>query len=279
MDPELSISTGNAILFTAALFGAIASYSRPIRSPYDPNQPWERWDISLLSFLGYLWLLVIVILFAPVLGQSLTNLILPGNEENEQVQSIGATLIMQTGLVAIILSAVHMRGWSLMSFFRHEGVSEKNVFLHAGHLFLRYIPTIWLVGMLWAGILFALKSLGFDVSPQPQIAAQWIADSDSAPFLIIMGIMVVITAPISEELVFRAFLYRFLRNRWSARFALIFSSVLFALLHASLHSFLPLVFMGLLLAKIYEDTHDIRTPILFHLFFNLFSYLNLIFLP
>jgi hypothetical protein len=91
--------------------------------------------------------------------------------------------------------------------------------------------------------------------------------------------VVTVNAPISEELVFRGLLYRFLHDRGSARFALIVSSLLFALLHASLQSFLPLLFIGLLLAKIYEDTHDIRTPIVFHLFFNLFSFLNLMFLP
>jgi len=186
---------------------------------------------------------------------------------------------MQLGLVGLILFAIRQRGWSLKQFFRPGGIPWKAVIIHSGQLFFRYLPLIWLVGLFWGGLLLALNTLGFEVTPKPQIAAQWIAESDSLPFLIIMGLMVVLAAPFSEELVFRGFLYRFLNERGNARIALILSSLLFALLHASLQSFLPLLFIGLLLVKVYDDTHDIRAPILFHLYFNLFSFLNLLFLP
>ncbi|MGE9290127.1 MAG: CPBP family intramembrane glutamic endopeptidase [Puniceicoccales bacterium] len=269
-----SISLGNSILFTIALFGAVASFARPLRKPQDPQTQWEPWQFSFLTFFGYLWILILVILFAPVFGDILAEWITPGQADDDQVRSITATLVMQIGLVGTILSAIYRRGWSLGSFFCQKESSWTDTLRQAGHLFFRYLPAIWLVGMIWGGLLY-----GVGIEPEPQLAAQWIADSDSVPFLLVMGVMVVITAPISEELVFRGFLYRFLRDRGPARLALIFSALLFALLHASLHSFLPLLFIGLLLAKLYEDTRDIRIPILFHLFFNLFSYLNLIFLP
>jgi len=279
MNPEATISLGNAVLFTAAILGIIASFARPIRSPYDPDRRWDLWNLSLLSFAGYLWILLLVILFAPILGEVLTRLVVPDSAIGPQSLSIGATVVMQVGLVAIILGAAHRRGWSLKHFFQKKEVGWRRAILHSGHLFLRYLPLVWLVSIFWAGLLLILVEMGIGSPPAPQLAVQWIAESDSALFLVIMGLMVVFAAPISEELVFRGFLYRFLDERGPARFALIFSSLLFALLHASLHSFLPLFFIGLLLVKVYDDTRDIRIPILFHLYFNLFSFLNLLFLP
>lgn len=279
MEPENIVSTGNLILFAIALFGAVASFSRPIAKLSENTPAWNPWNLSIPAFAGYLWLLLLSILFAPILGDLLNSTLLPSHADDERTLSIFATLTMQTGLICVILLAVRYRKWPLRSFFESFGTSWARVFRHTVHLFFRYLPAIWLVGLFWNSLLILLDWLGYGIETEPQIAAQWIAESNSIPFLVIMGVMVVITAPISEELVFRGFLYRFLRERGSVWVALIISSLLFGVLHASLHSFLPLFFIGLLLVKLYEETKDIRTPILFHLFFNLFSYLNLLFLP
>lgn len=281
MSPETPISLGNTLLFLGALFGAIASYARPVHDPYGPSEIriWRRWDLPLTTFFLLLWFIVLIILFAPIVGGTLAELVYSGATENRRPHSIAATFLMQAGLVAVVFEAIRRRGWSLASFFRPGGTSWAAAVRHSGHLFLRYLPLVWLVGLLWGGLLLGLRELGVDVQPRPQEAAVWIAESKSLLFVASMGLMVVFAAPLSEELIFRGFLYRFLAERRSARFALIVSGILFALLHASLQSFLPLCFLGLLLAKIYEDTHDIRTPILFHLYFNLFSFLNLLLLP
>lgn len=279
-DADIPLSLGNALLFGVALFGAIASYARPVRDPYGPEEQriWERWNLPLTSFLLLLWLVLLVILFSPALGRSLSTLIV-GESEDPRALSVAATVVMQAGLVAVILAAIRLRGWSFAGFFAAEGVPWREAVRHSGHLFFRTLPLVWLVGLVWGGLLLGLKELGVGIDPEPQLAAVWIAESESLAFLAIMGLMVVFAAPLTEELVFRGLLYRFLSERVSARFALVASGILFALLHASLQSFLPLCFLGLLLAKIYQDTRDLRTPMLYHLYFNLFSFLNLLFLP
>lgn len=274
---ELPFSLGNAILFGAALFGIIASFSRPLRTPGYPasRKGWKKWNLSLLDFFLFVWAFVVLIfLVAPIIGAALV-----GDVRNEQLYSAYATPVMQTGIIAIVLFAVRTRKWPLKEFFTVPGVSWVKSSLHAGHLFLRFLPLIWLVGMFWGAILLLLENLGLGPPTEPQVAAQWIAQSDSFLYLTSMALMVVIGAPLSEELLFRGLLYRFLNEIFRARFALIASSLLFALLHASTYSFLPLFFIGLLLTKVYQDTHDLRTPIFFHLYFNLFSFLNLLFLP
>jgi len=280
MDPEtLPLSLGNAVLFLAALFGFIASFSRPIQQPGDSQPQWDRWDMSFLNFLFLLWIVFLIILFAPFAGVRIAGIFPITEGYEDQVLSVCATVIMQAGLVLLVLYAIHRRGWSFKEFFRSDGVTWRQAFLHSGHLFLRFLPLVWLVALFWGGLLIGLQELGVPIEMQPQTAVTWIAESDSTIFLIVMGLIVVFGAPLSEELIFRGVLYRFLSEKGSARLALILSGILFALLHASLNSFLPLCFIGLLLAKIYEDTRDIRTPIFFHLFFNLFSFLQLLCMP
>mgnify|MGYP006272252219 FL=1 len=279
-ESEIPLGLGNALLFAAALFGAIASFSRPVRDPYGPREEraWEPWNLPVPAFLFLLWLVVMVILFSSFAGRILGGLV-PGGAEDVRVLSVASTFVMQVGLVAVVVSAIRRRGWDLRAFFRPGDVPWKSAALHTGHLFLRYLPLVWLVGVFWGGLLLLLEETGVPVAAEPQQAAVWIAESRSVAFVVAMGLMVVLAAPVSEELVFRAFLYRFLAERISARLALVASGVLFALLHASLQSFLPLCFLGLLLVKLYRDSGDIRTPILFHLYFNAYSFLNLLLLP
>lgn len=79
---------------------------------------------------------------------------------------------------------------------------------------------------------------------------------------------IVIFTPISEELIFRVGLYRFLKSRVPAAFAAILSSIIFALLHDAPISYLPLAVLGCLLCFTYEKTGRVAAPILVHALFN-----------
>ncbi|MEM0965597.1 MAG: CPBP family intramembrane glutamic endopeptidase [Verrucomicrobiota bacterium] len=279
MEGEATISPINAILFLLIFLGAIIAYLRPVKNHYQNQNGWDRWAFSLADILLILFLAVVLLILAPFAGMTLVDLIKEEGTNYDQYVSIGATFLMQVGLVAIILGFVHKRGWSIIGFFRQDGLPFWPAFCQSMHLFLRYLPLVWLTAVFWGMLLWGIQQLGIGIQPAPQVAAEWIANAESVGYMFTLGLMVVIGAPISEELVFRGFLYRFLREIGPARLSLIVSSILFSLIHANLQNFLPLCMIGLLLAKVYEDTKDIRTPILFHAFFNLFSFLNLIALP
>jgi membrane protease YdiL (CAAX protease family) len=78
-------------------------------------------------------------------------------------------------------------------------------------------------------------------------------------------------APLNEELLFRAGLYRFCRQRISRGWALAICGVLFGAVHANLAGFLPLALLGAGLALAYEATGDIRVTIVAHGLFNLIN--------
>jgi hypothetical protein len=88
---------------------------------------------------------------------------------------------------------------------------------------------------------------------------------------IIAFIMVVVLAPVVEELFFRGFLYQALRQRWGANVAIIASGVLFSLAHFSLYLLVPIAVIGFALAYLYERTDSLGPPIMLHALNNLIS--------
>ncbi|MDI6817412.1 MAG: type II CAAX endopeptidase family protein [Actinomycetota bacterium] len=88
---------------------------------------------------------------------------------------------------------------------------------------------------------------------------------------IIAVLMVVVLAPIVEELFFRGFLYQALRQRWGANVAIVASGVLFSLAHFSLYLLVPIAVIGFALAYLYERTDSLGPPIILHALNNLIS--------
>ena len=93
------------------------------------------------------------------------------------------------------------------------------------------------------------------------------------PFLIlaVAGMLLVacVFAPIYEELLFRAGLYRFIRLKLGRMPALLVSGLCFGAMHANWAGLLPLAVLGMLLALVYEATGSIRVAIIAHGLFNL----------
>jgi membrane protease YdiL (CAAX protease family) len=81
------------------------------------------------------------------------------------------------------------------------------------------------------------------------------------------ALVVVLVAPVAEELFFRGSLFRKWRLRWGGGKAALATSVLFALLHSS--SITSGLF-GLAMVMLYTTTRTIWTPVVAHLLNNLF---------
>lgn len=143
-------------------------------------------------------------------------------------------------------------------------------------LFLLAMPLVLLVNLVWNLLLNSLKNLGIPIDDKPQEVVTLISDLESVIPLLGFFVLAVILAPLAEELIFRAAIYGFLKKRLSRWAALLISSFAFALLHANLASFLPLLFLGVVLTLVYEASGHIRVPILLHALFNAHQLLVLI---
>lgn len=126
------------------------------------------------------------------------------------------------------------------------------------------LPLLTLLSLGWTEL---LRSLGLPDQPQDLIGIF----TDTRSPLVITGMLLVACglAPLSEELLFRAGLYRYTRQKLGRTPALILSGFCFGALHGNWAGFLPLAVLGMILALVYEATGSIRVPILAHALFNL----------
>jgi len=138
------------------------------------------------------------------------------------------------------------------------------VWLYAGGTLLMAMPVLILFNLGW---LYLLKKLGLPDEPQDLLA---IFTKAKSPFVVAALLVVAcVLAPLYEELLFRAGLYRFCRQRLGRNWALAFSGCLFGAMHMNLASFVPLALFGIVLALAYEATGSLRVAVVAHGLFNL----------
>jgi hypothetical protein len=92
---------------------------------------------------------------------------------------------------------------------------------------------------------------------------------DYSHYYVLAIIVVCVIAPLSEETIFRGFIYGWLHRWGPALLAIPLSAVIFSAVHQQLVLFLPLFFVGVVLASLYQGSRSIIPGILTHALFNL----------
>jgi membrane protease YdiL (CAAX protease family) len=115
---------------------------------------------------------------------------------------------------------------------------------------------------------------GLIVQPDPQEIIEEIEQERETIKLVALGVLVIVAAPISEEVFFRGFLFGGLRGRMSFWPAALISGLLFGLVHlpGGPLQVPPLAVFGVLLAWLYERTGSLGPPILMHAIQNAISF-------
>lgn len=146
----------------------------------------------------------------------------------------------------------------------HPAVSARRV-LRGGFLtFLGALCAVAPLSLLWQTL---LDSLGIDAPPQDLITL--FHRSGDAVSLTVMVALAVVVAPVTEELLFRVGLFRWLRTRVPRGVALLLPAVVFAAIHGHLSILVPLVALAVVLALGYEHYGHPGVPIVAHALFNL----------
>ncbi len=104
----------------------------------------------------------------------------------------------------------------------------------------------------------------FPESAEPQAIVDFLVFAESNKEMILVVIVTVFFAPVSEELFFRGFLYKALRNRLPVGLAIAISSVIFGAVHFDLYRFVPLFVAGVVLGHLYEKYKNLWIPIVAH---------------
>lgn len=123
-----------------------------------------------------------------------------------------------------------------------------------------------------------VEVFGVSVSDGDEVV-QFLRGSLSASGWATVALLAVVVAPVTEEVIFRGFLYGVLRRPFGAMAAMGATALLFAAVHGNLPA-VPAYFLlavGLTLA--YERTGSLWTPILMHAIFNGISLVVIAFFP
>ena len=142
---------------------------------------------------------------------------------------------------------------------KYKFVLKKKEFFNVVICCILFVPIIFLISIV-------SKQLLPEFTEQQQVQ-----DLRASFFEIISrdGIMIILLAPIIEEVVFRGLFYAALKSYFPWIVSLIFSSVVFSLIHENILAFTLLFSLSLVLTFIYELYGKLFYPILIHSCFNI----------
>jgi uncharacterized protein len=221
-----------------------------------------RWDITAVEFLVFILFIIGGAFVLALISGFLTRQLSLRGDAVAVFNGAAAQLGMLGGVVAF---------WQTRDKRPPKIVGKSpNIFVAGVATFVLSLPLLLLVANLWE---FVLKLVGLPTEKQSLI--EMFANADSSWQLGTMIILAIVIAPLTEELVFRAGLFRFLRDRTPRIFALLIASVFFASLHVNwatlegLSSLAPLVVLAVVFSLAYERTGSIGTSVVAHALFNL----------
>lgn len=231
-----------------------------------------HWEVQVPIFIFLGWAAAAVYLLTPAV-----------------VVSLFGKHLSQSDLPAVATLASSL---PVILFFWIMSWNEKESTLSFGQLSCERLPwlkamriafysLLWLfpilvgVAQLWDRVYILWEKMGIPVERTEQIAIELVNKADSPLTLGLLLLSIVVLVPISEELLFRGLLYRYMKTRMKPLTAIAVSGFCFSILHDSIQAFLPLLLLGMILSYVYEITGSLRVPILLHALFNL---INLMFM-
>jgi membrane protease YdiL (CAAX protease family) len=237
-----------------------------------PEKPWKPEAVLLLGGGVCLCLLAGMAILGG-LGWLFPGLDKP--DKNLLTFVVGA-IFFQGAILAWIFVFLrwHEVGWIEAFGFSASASDVKRVLGWGSLGLLVVLPAAFLLGKLAELVLVRLG-----VSPEVQLAVKMLQQKPSLGQLVVYGTGAVLLAPVAEEMLFRGILYPALKQSGHRQLALWVSALLFASTHMNLMAFLPLTFLALVLAWLYERTANLLAPILTHLLFNAVNFTLLVVQP
>lgn len=146
------------------------------------------------------------------------------------------------------------------------GLTKENFSMNVGIGFWSY----WRIVPILLAILFLTLALakGFSYDLPAQAVVEIYLRKSAGRTLVFFTLLVVVLGPIFEEIFFRGFAYTALRTRCGARVAMTLTALVFSAIHLNLATFLPIFFLGLFLAHLYEKTGSLVPSMTAHVLHN-----------
>ena len=227
------------------------------------------WETGPSEFLLY----VFVIFGAGLFASFASGLLLSRFGASADAKTILSTAAFQLGMLCAVAALPLDFGGAKST----RGLPGVKPDLRGGAVtFLIALPLVTLANLIGLGV---LKLTGLPAEEQDLL--QLFARANSGTMLATLIFLAVVMAPLTEELLFRATIFRFLRTRTPRWLSLLLPGVVFASLHVNwtnldgLASLLPLIALAVIFSIAYERTGRIGTAIAAHALFNLHTILLL----
>jgi membrane protease YdiL (CAAX protease family) len=268
-----------SLIILAVLLASAALWIRQVQRPRDlilSDKGVDSWSIGWVNF----GIFISAIIFAVFLAQQIGLTLLLGPEAGNITEltpwlAVAAVILLQGPMIAVFHLARRFYPSLYASRLSRVALTPGRSFKIAVPLFLMFLPVIWIATLLWSNVLSGLQKAGIIEEFAPQELITLFQSGGDWAAMILLVLMAVIVAPLVEEIIFRGCIYRFLKSQTGMLSAQLISGLIFASLHANLLSFVPLVIVGIVLARVYEKTGSLAVAIWFHAFFNAFSLLML----
>jgi membrane protease YdiL (CAAX protease family) len=227
-------------------------------------RPWKL--IDFLVVMALLFMLLVGGIFSNFLAATRGDVAL---DTQTQAINFAVSLAMYGAIVALVHLMVVGRQSNWGTAFGFTSTRQLAALLMALGITCIVLPIAWYLGDLSAKVMeeFHRKAV-------PQQSVQVLQTSVSAGPQIFLAILAIVVAPVTEELLFRGILFAFIKQRGYPKLALWGTAVLFGALHLNLMTFIPLTFLGLVLAWLYDATDNLVAPIFAHSLFNLANFIR-----
>ncbi len=223
---------------------------------------WGFWEAVLVGLVGFVGGAVVGGLVANPTGQGdLTNL-----------QFVGIGLISEAGLFGAVAGWMAIRHRPAVGALRFDPGKRVDAAIGFGSGLVLYVVAVVGVGVLVQQIidLFTDRSIK---------APDQLPEHLTGFALVLTGVLVLVAAPVAEELFFRGFLFRALRERHGFWFSAAISAALFGAVHYQPAPWQDwvllvtvLVSVGLGLAAIYEWRRNLVANMAAHCAFNVIGF-------
>lgn len=264
--PDLAAYIAGSIELALVIAGAVLLWrfvlSPTARAERRPS-PLPAWEASGVQFLLFLLVVLFGSTAAAIAAQTLGRQL--GLKGDAVTVVVGAAA--QFGMLAgVAFYALRSR----QPFVRVAPPGGPHFMVSGAVVFLISLPVLMATAKAWEVL---LRLSGLPVERQDLIGI--FANMESTWMLALMISLAVLIAPVTEELVFRAGLYRYFRTRIPRVIALVAPALFFAALHVNwdtlrgLSSLVPLVVLAVVFSIAYERTGNIGTPMVAHALFNL----------
>lgn len=170
-----------------------------------------------------------------------------------------AAAILSFLLVTFVLSFLIVRSRNPLDLFGLREAGWQNLRAACWGL-VASLPVIYFIHTL------SLQLMGADAQPQPLL--EFLAGNSNLQDRLLLILTAVVIAPITEELIFRGYIFGVLRRYAGRWWAMVISALLFAAIHAHIPSLAGLFILAVALTLVYEGSGSLWTPILMHALFN-----------